>query len=245
MLNRIRKIFTPNLKRKIPFNSYQKFKINDVYPPGIQGDRHIKWIEKNVKEFAKIIKTKTEPKVILDIGSLNGIESIFLSEFFPNAKIFTFEPNPESFKIVKFLTNNYQNIKVFNLAASNKNKKNKFYITPNLGTCSILEPIGGPAGNEFEIIEVLHERIDSFALKHNIKVIDAIWMDVQGSESLVLEGMGKLLNTVKVLKTELGKKSYYKEQTLSNEILSYLKDFKTIKKSYENEWEEDRIFIRN
>jgi predicted O-methyltransferase YrrM len=42
-----------------------------------------------------------EPKAILDIGSNIGTSILFFHEQFPSAKIYGFEPHPETFRILQ------------------------------------------------------------------------------------------------------------------------------------------------
>jgi len=235
---------TSEFSKKIKNNNYDKFKKNGKYPPGIQGDGHILWIENSVKDFSNLLVQQCSPKIILDIGSLNGIESVFLADIFPEARIFAFEANPEAYKITKNITNEIENITLYNFAVSDVDKIGNFFVTPNMGTSSMLQPIGGPAGEEFKEISTKFIRIDTWAIKNKIQTIDAVWMDVQGAEEAVLSGFGSLLSGVKVLKTEIGKKAYYKNHSLKDSILPYLDGMNPFKINSESMWEDDIIFVR-
>ncbi|MEP6698801.1 MAG: FkbM family methyltransferase [Verrucomicrobiota bacterium] len=55
-----------------------------------------------------------EPKVILDIGSNIGTSILFFHEQFPSAKIYGFEPNPETFRILEKNVGAISSVEVFN-----------------------------------------------------------------------------------------------------------------------------------
>jgi FkbM family methyltransferase len=57
-----------------------------------------------------------EPKVILDIGSNIGASVLFFHQQFPAAKIYGFEPHPETFRILQTNVGSIPSIEVFNYA---------------------------------------------------------------------------------------------------------------------------------
>ena len=57
-----------------------------------------------------------EPKVILDIGSNIGTSILFFHEQFPAARIYGFEPHPETFRILQMNVGAIPSVAVFNYA---------------------------------------------------------------------------------------------------------------------------------
>jgi FkbM family methyltransferase len=57
-----------------------------------------------------------EPKVILDIGSNIGTSILFLHQQYPSAKIYRFEPHPETFRILQANVGSVPSVAVFNYA---------------------------------------------------------------------------------------------------------------------------------
>jgi FkbM family methyltransferase len=57
-----------------------------------------------------------EPKVILDIGSNIGTSVLFFHQQFPAAKIYGFEPHPETFRILQANVGSIPSVEVFNYA---------------------------------------------------------------------------------------------------------------------------------
>jgi FkbM family methyltransferase len=64
-----------------------------------------------------------DPKVILDVGSNIGTSILFLHQQFPAARIYGFEPHPETFRILEKNVGAIPSIKVFNYALGAANGK--------------------------------------------------------------------------------------------------------------------------
>ncbi len=54
------------------------------------------------------------PNVIVDAGANIGLTSLFYANKYPNAKIYSIEPDKENFETLQFNTNNYSNITCLN-----------------------------------------------------------------------------------------------------------------------------------
>ena len=52
------------------------------------------------------------PKIIFDIGGNIGITAVYLASIFPDAKIYTFEPLPDNFEILKKISKNMTTFKL-------------------------------------------------------------------------------------------------------------------------------------
>ena len=57
-----------------------------------------------------------KPRVILDIGSNIGTSVLFFHEQFPSARIYGFEPHPETFRILQTNVGSIPSVEVFNYA---------------------------------------------------------------------------------------------------------------------------------
>ena len=57
---------------------------------------------------------KLQPEVMLDIGSNIGASILFFHEQFPAARIYGFEPNPETFRVLKKNVGSLPSVEVFN-----------------------------------------------------------------------------------------------------------------------------------
>jgi FkbM family methyltransferase len=127
------------------------------------------------------------PKVIFDIGGNIGITSIYLSSIFPDAKIYTFEPIPDNFEILKKNIQNYNNIEVFNFGLGSKNGNFKVYLSndpENFGGISFYPDPVGNKSNASISCEV--KNINEVINKLNIQSIDLIKIDTEGAEYDIL-----------------------------------------------------------
>ena len=90
--------------------------------------------------------SQLKPNVIFDIGGNIGVTAIYLASLFPDAKIYTFEPLPENYQLLKSNVKNYKNIEAFNFGLGSKSGDFKVYLSndsKNFGGASFFpDPIG-------------------------------------------------------------------------------------------------------
>jgi len=171
-------------------------------------------------------------EVILDIGSRDGCQSLEFNRWFPNAKVYTFEPVKSSFDYTANNVKNIKNIEVYNYACNNSKGATKFYevYNGNIGASSLLKTTNHHRSRSWLQKEV---EVDSIVLSEwlqekNIKKIDIAWVDVQGAEKIVFESFGKYLNSIQVINTEVGNVPLYEGAIIKPELDLILSDFKCI-----------------
>ena len=225
--------------------------IKDRFFPNGYPDDMIAIIEPKVENVVRKIETRFPIdgiKTMLDVGSFTGIESVMFTDRLPNVFIHAFEPNPESLLNVLKCTKDIPRIKVHALAMSNFNGESTFYVThENIGASSLLVPFGIPkTGPVSEEIRVNVKTIESWAGENKINSIDAIWMDVQGSELNVLIGMGELLKTVKAIYVESATIPYYDGAAHKDDVINYLAtfDLELIEVEHHDSYEADYLFLK-
>jgi len=203
------------------------------------------WMKTYSEKFErfKSILNKDNPKII-EIGAHFGEDSVRFSETFPNAEIFCFEPDPRCITVFKKYIKN-DRIKLFELALSDKNGNAEFYQSydnskanfvpekydwidiedyinnklSNSGSSSL------KAGyrNNLDKIVVETKRFDDWYNENNIGDIDLVWIDVQGAEKEVLDGIGNSINNIALFWIEYGEKEY--DGALSREeTILYMKE---------------------
>jgi FkbM family methyltransferase len=64
-----------------------------------------------------------EPKVILDIGSNIGASVLYFHERFPSARIYAFEPHPETFRVLQANVGSIPSAEIFNCALGATNAR--------------------------------------------------------------------------------------------------------------------------
>lgn len=130
----------------------------------------------------------------LDIGSNLGLMALYASKCVgPNGKVFAFEPEPGTFKLLKqnITLNGFTNVQPIPLAlGSAKNTAMIFNSQTNSGAASLI-PSKKLTGQQSKI-QV--ETLDDFICEKPIRPIRMIKIDVEGWELEVLKGGKKILS---------------------------------------------------
>ncbi len=146
-----------------------------------------------IMSFLKDMVNLEKFDLILDVGANIGNHSLYFSNF--SKQVFSYEPNPNTFELLKFNTKNLSNINVYNIGISNKNE-NKFLNESNfnIGDSAIV------SSDEKKDIEknnkTLHEissmKLDD--LEHlSDEKISMIKIDVEQHEYEVMDGASNLI----------------------------------------------------
>jgi len=178
----------------------------------------------------------SEP-IIFDVGAHRGESVSFLKRIFPSASIYSFEPDPDSYKELSSF--NVARVCYFNLAISDSDGTASFYRNKISHTNSLLkvnlkskDSISIAKATEVndtqffegfnEEVKVISVRLDSFTYSNSIDHIDLLKIDVQGAECRVLNGAIETLKKTKVIIIEIGFFDYYENQTSFMDIESII-----------------------
>jgi len=166
--------------------------------------------------------------IIFDIGAHEGQSILFFSKLFPDAFIYSFEPDPDTFKILSNITS--ENLKLENIALSDKTGETSFYKNSISHTNSLFKvnhnskdsiSISNAKSENNETffnglnqeIKVKTSTLDFYISSNNIKTIDLLKIDVQGAEVNVLNGAFSSLQKTKCVILEISFYDYYETQT--------------------------------
>lgn len=210
-----------------------------------------------IDNFVEAIKPHMDfdsVKVILDVGTRDLEQSEELHTVFPQAHIYAFEPNPESFKKLK--SNGY--ITVYPFAVMDYDGEIPFYSVAqrdNYGASSVFEPTDAVVG--VDLVEGLNrivvpcKRIDTWANEENVPKIDIVWQDVQGTELQVLQSFGTLLNDVQAIATEVETGALYYpnrkyQPTQYFQLKDYMEEHSFLEVGYVQAWplEADTYWVK-
>lgn len=202
-------------------------------------------------KMISVIKDKidfTEIKTILDVGSRDGCQSLELNRWFPNAKIYAFEPVKENYEFTVQNVEKNENIKAYPYAINDYNGKTKFYevYNGNVGASSLLQTTNHWRSAQWAQKETEVECIvlSDWLKENNIESVDLIWMDVQGAENIVLDSLKDYLNYVKIIATEVGLQELYQGSTTKLDLDNKLHNFIALDESPESSMTEmDVIYI--
>ena len=203
------------------------------------------------KKLINSIKDKidfTEIKIILDIGSRDGCQSLELNRWFPHAKIYAFEPVKENYEFTVKNIEKIENIKAYPYAINNYNGKTKFYevYNGNVGASSLLKTTNHWRSSQWQQKETEVECIvlADWLKENEINSVDLIWMDVQGAEKIVLDSLKEYLDSVKIIATEVGLEELYHGSTSKQQLDEKLNSFKALDESPESSMTEmDIVYI--
>jgi len=197
-------------------------------------------------ENFKYIVGKDNP-IIIEIGSHYGEDSLRFIETFEKANVYCFEPDPRNINIHKKHIND-DRIKLFEIALSNQTGEAEFYqsyddkeipdrvfdkydwidrkeyVKKNLnnsGASSLKKGYGKVLDNN---IKVKTKRFDEWYDENlSEQLVDFCWIDVQGAEKDVFNGMGDKINKIKHIWVEYGEMNY-EDAMDRNETIRYLEN---------------------
>jgi len=214
-------------------------------------------------QLVNLLKNKSI-NTIIEVGARDCIDTIYLYENFNKPKIYSYECNPMQTEIC--LNNlkkiNYINNIIFcNYGLGNIETTLPFYpyiYDNNIGASSfLLRDDSNYTQSKISSvpIKILYDEIDKFQIKN----IDLLIMDVQGYELNILLGLKEYINIVSYIVLEIPLEkinpkylnpnlhSKYIGAPTRKEIIDYMKknNFSILAKFYENELEENIVFINN
>jgi FkbM family methyltransferase len=214
-----------------------------------------------IENFTKYIDDKNKNYIIFDIGARDCLQSIEFYNNFPNAKIYSFECNPNTLEICRKNIENYQNrITLIEGAVCDYDGEISFYpinqketLTSwqdgNPGASSLYKNNGSYSIEKYVQYEIKTNchRLDTIMKKYNIPRVDFIWMDLQGAELLALKSLGDYLKDISYVYTEVSYKAIYTGQVMFNELNNFLvsNNFILKNKLSFTGWQEDALYQNN
>lgn len=202
----------------------------------------------------------SDVRFVFEMGGHKCTDTIRFYETFPLAEIYTFECNQETLPICKKAIESKKRIHLTEKAVSDINGPITFYPIDtkktktihkdgNPGASSIFKasgkyPVENYVQNE---TTVQSTRLDTFMNEHRIGGIDVLWLDTQGAELKILQGLGKKLRTVRIINTEVEFMDIYSGQPLFKDIKKFLtkNGFKFYKFTYKGQYFADAVFVNN
>jgi FkbM family methyltransferase len=138
---------------------------------------------------------------IVDAGAFDGTISLHMADLFPNAKIFAFEPSPDTFAKLAVACQKQPRIKPFQLALSDQNGRAAFNINRAPGTNSLLtasqsdemQAVLRDGGETLNQVTVETIKLDDFLIRHKTFQPTLLKTDTQGFDLNVLRGARQTL----------------------------------------------------
>ena len=205
----------------------------------------------NHDQIKKLIGEKEEV-IIFEIGCADGRDTRkFLQTFGDNLKLYTFDPEPVNIKALSEIgATNYRGESnndiiqdprnIFHpYAMCDEDKTIIFNRSRDIGYPDKGEGVGRYSGSIHDpvnqasmytgilfdqTVEAQGRSLDSFCKEKSIEHIDFIWMDTQGAEREVLEGMKENYTNIDYIYTEYYNEEMYKDQIYLNGIVEMLSE---------------------
>lgn len=197
---------------------FVNFKLNFIPLNKKMGGRGIFLYREKIEPLMEYgLKFIRKNDVCIDAGANQGIYSIpFAKIAGSKGKVIAIEPMKYAQAILKKNSklNNLRNIQIYSGVISNKNKKEILDLTAGVGSASIIRDFG-----KKKILKVVSTTLDNLVKKYDLKRINFIKMDIEGSELSALHGAKKTLKKFKpIICLESDIKSFSK-------IYNFLKKF--------------------
>lgn len=181
-------------------NSSRYLIIDDLY----QKD----WFEKKKSLFENV-------EIVFDCGAYIGEWTSMMTNIFPLAKFYCFEPTQSSFeRMIQLLSNQKQSISFENILLGEQDGKRVTFFQ-SLKNCDLGNSIFKENTEHFkelskDYINVtkVTKRLDTYLKESNIKKIDLLKLDTQGSELLILKGLGDEIKNVRYIIIEVSNLNY-------------------------------------
>jgi FkbM family methyltransferase len=186
-------------------------------------------------QLSELQKYLVAPKVIIEAGAADGIDTSEFLISFPEAKIFAVEPVNQQFVYLREKFLDQENIELFNIAFSEENGVGELNIGADvgqfggMGSSSMLEPMKHqmyfPSISFNRKQPITIKTLETFMIENQIERVDLLWLDIQGKELDVLKASERaLVEKIKLLHIEISRVSLYKGMPKEREIRKFLKD---------------------
>lgn len=170
--------------------------------------------------------------VVIEAGAFKGQGTVFMSEWWPSGTIHAFEPVPELYEQVVEAVRGKDNVYCYAYALGENNGTSTLHVSekpkyPGLASQAgtLLKPKERLQWSPLtypRTILVDTITLDTWAERHNITAIDFLWLDVQGYGLQVLRSASHILQSVRVIYTEVDFIEAYEQQHGYEEIRAWL-----------------------
>lgn len=169
--------------------------------------------------------------LIFDVGANIGTYSSNLASIFSNSTIYSFEPNINTFNLLRKNVEKLNNIISINIGLSDVKIESEIYTylnDLNSEHASLYKEVFSDLHKDKSItsVKIELERLDEFCNNYNIDYIDFLKIDTEGNELDVLKGGIQMINEgrVKLIQFE------FNEMNIISRV--FLKDFYEVLKDY-------------
>ncbi len=163
----------------------------------------------------KYIKIE-EIKNIMEIGSLNGVDSLFFKSKYPESNVFCIEGLPDNYDTyLKDLTT----ITPINIVVADYDGVITYHKKDINGIHGILD-----RGQQYgtKTLQLQCNTMKTICDNYKIKSLDLVKIDVEGATFEILNSMGDMLKTIKIMHIETESYPFFTNQKLHDEVYDFL-----------------------
>lgn len=169
---------------------------------------------------------RSDEPVIFDVGANEGQSIEWFQVVFPHAKIFSFEPGPSAFDVLKKKYSNKENVRLFDFGLGAHNEKGTLQENSysNMSSLLALDDLGWGTIIRQTPIEI--KTVDQVCLENEIDMLDILKIDTQGFDFEVIKGAEKTIeqNRIGLILFEVIFCNQYKGLPRFTTIMDYLID---------------------
>lgn len=168
--------------------------------------------------------------LVVDVGANRGQFALIAREYFPSAKIISFEPLGEPAALFRRVFSSDNRVVLNEMAIGPEEKEMIIHVSRADDSSSLL-PISAlqtslfPGTAEKEVRTVQVKQLDAILDVKDIKSPALLKIDVQGFERDVLEGCKSLLASFSYIYVECSFVELYVGQSLAHEVILFLSEF--------------------
>lgn len=188
---------------------------------------------------------------VIHIGAHHAEEAAEYAAYTPN--VVWFEAHPEYAQVMRHhLATNFKSQAGYEYVLSNEDGKTvDFWITSNEYASSVLEPkeelTKNPHVSVTDKITLVTARFDTVwpTLSRDITAFNTLVLDTQGSELMILEGMGEYVDYFDVIQTEYSTIEMYEGGPRLSDLDEFLQGYTMVFPSGTPEFHADALFVRD
>lgn len=164
--------------------------------------------------------------VIFDVGANVGQTVAKIKAHFPQSKVFSFEPSPTTFALLKQNCAKFQEVEVLNYGIGARKGTLPFHENTLSDMSSFLEMTDLGWGESKKVTEVEVLTIDDFCAGKGINGIHLLKSDTQGYDFEVLKGAAELMkkNAINLVLFEVMFSAMYRGLPAFDEVFRFLTD---------------------
>ena len=190
---------------------------------------------------------------IIEVGAFNGLDTKKFATVFPNGVIDSFEPVSTLYSAAHQRLIFFENVTLYPMAISNKTDLVSMHVSSGTSraSSSILNPdnvdqfFRNIKFKESDRRIVPTVTLDYWNSYRNLKRIDLLWIDAQGSEGLVIEGASQSLSLIEIIYTEVSFEEVHSGSTLFESLCAVLLEHHfELCRVWKNGPEGDALFVK-